>query len=406
MTEPAAETGPFSRTALRIVIGVVAISLIAAVVLTFVGSDLDEKESAGVDGYSVSAIGHRGLSRLLQNLDIPVVISRSDSPAKAKNGLLIVAEPTVGSEASAQRLHDLVDAAPVTLVVLPKWYSTTELGQRWIDDANFLPESEVTPVLKALNIDATITRPEGPVTWSVDKLRPELHEPQLLRSTALEATVETTDGNILLAHWTTAAGHEVWILSDPDVLNNYGLRIRANAQFTVDLIERLHGTGPVILDETLHGYAQQPTLSHTLFRFPLVFATLQVLLCSVLVVWAAMVRFGPRREAPPPIAPGKDFLVRNTAALLAYGGHHAYALHRYFHQSVAAVRHTLHAPQLQPAAQRDWLERVRLTRKGKLSLVEVENQVDAATTPQRVIAAADLIYRWRMEMTDGTKHRS
>ena len=46
----------------------------------------------------------------------------------------------------------------------------------------------------------------------------------------------------------------------------------------------------------------------TLFRFPL-------------VVWAAMVRFGPRREAPPPIAPGEDFLIRNTAALLHHGGH-------------------------------------------------------------------------------------
>jgi hypothetical protein len=119
-----------------------------------------------------------------------------------------------------------------------------------------------------------------------------------------------------------------------------------------------------------------------------------------------MVRFGPRRAAPPPIAPGKDFLIRNTAALLHYGGHHGHALRRYLALTVAAVRHTLHAPALAPAALTAWLERVRGVRGGRISLVELERAVDAADSPTKVVELADQVYRWRMEMTHGTDDRT
>jgi hypothetical protein len=156
----------------------------------------------------------------------------------------------------------------------------------------------------------------------------------------------------------------------------------------------------------MHGYAQTPSLLRTLFEFPLVLATLQVLVCAVLVVWAAMVRFGPRRDAPPPLAPGKDFLIRNTAALLHYGGHHAHALRRYLALTVAAVRHALHAPSLAPTAMTAWLERVRAVRGGRISLVELERAVETAESPQRAVELADQVERRRMEMTHGTDDRT
>ena len=128
-------TNPFSRATLAVVIGVAGVSLGITVALTLVGDDLAEKRSAGVDGYSVSAIGHKGLVRLLEKLDVPVVVSRSDSGDKAKHGLLIIAEPTVTDDASRDRLTKLVASAPNTLVVLPKWYGSAERGKTWIEDA-------------------------------------------------------------------------------------------------------------------------------------------------------------------------------------------------------------------------------------------------------------------------------
>jgi hypothetical protein len=402
-------TNPFSRTTLIVVIAVAAVSLGVTVALTIVGDDLGERRSAGVDGYSVSAIGHRGLARMLEKLDVPVVVSRNNSGDKARHGLLIIAEPTVTDEASRERLIKLLASAPNTLLVLPKWFGSTERGQAWLSDARLLPIDEVTPVINALELDkpVTVEREAAPIAWGVDPgaPRPVIREPQLIATEGLSAIVTDRTGRQLLGR-TTADDRTITVLADPDVLNNFGLRNADNARFAINLIDELRHDGPVVIDETMHGYAQAPSLVRTLFRFPLVLATLQVLVCALLVVWAAMVRFGPRREAPPPIAPGKDFLIRNTAALLHYGGHHAHALRRYLQLTVAAVRHALHAPSLAPAAMTAWLERVRAVRGGTISLVTLEQAVEDAATPARVVEVADQVFRWRMEMTHGTDSRS
>jgi hypothetical protein len=401
-------TGPLSRTAVIAVIAVVAVSLAVAVVLTVTGDDLGRKRSAGVDAYSVSAIGHRGLVRLLEKLDVPVVVSRNESAERAEHGLLIIAEPVVTDAASRARLAALVGVAPRVLVVLPKWYGSLERGKRWIADADLLPLPDVMAVLEAINLadDTRIHRAPFAVGDPVPGgTRPVIREPQLIASPELSEILADSDGDRLLGK-VEREGTELYVLSDPDVLSNFGLRHPENARWVFKLIDGLRDGGPVVIDETMHGYAQTPSLLRTLFEFPLVLATLQVLMCAVLVVWAAMVRFGPRRDAPPPLAPGKDFLIRNTAALLHYGGHHAHALRRYLALTVAAVRLALHAPSLAPTAMTAWLERVRAVRGGRISLVELERAVETAESPQRAVELADQVYRWRMEMTHGTDDRT
>jgi hypothetical protein len=403
-------TNPFSKRTLAIIIVVAAVSLGAAVVLTVMGDDLNASApSAGADSYSVSAIGHRGLVDILEKLEIPVLKSRGNSSDKAKNGVLLVLEPTVSDDASKQRLRDLVKAAPRVIVVLPKWYGSAAIGDKWIDDANLLPPSEVEDVLATLDLDydasLTISRSGAGNDFRGEDITKSpiiRHDPQLVDvGQDYEALVRDANGYALLFK----SAH-VYVVADPDVMNNHGLRKAENALFTVNLIEKLRNGGPVIIDEVVHGYAQQPSLLRTLFRFPLVLATLQVLICALLAIWAAMVRFGPTKAAAPAIAPGKDFLIQNTAALLHYGGHHADALRRYLMQSTAAVRHALHAPAMPPNQMTAWLERVRQTRGGTISLVDLERDAHTADTPQRTVEVADRVYRWRMEMINGSQHRS
>ncbi|MBX3156519.1 MAG: DUF4350 domain-containing protein [Deltaproteobacteria bacterium] len=397
-------TSPFSRGAVIASVAVVAVSIAVAVVLSVIGGDFGDKRSAGPDGYSQSAIGHRGLVEMLRRLDVPVIVSRSASGDKAGDGLLVIAEPTIPDATAAERLRGMIARARRVLVVLPKWYGEIERGKTWIDDANLRPPSEIQDVLRVIEADAVLERRDAPGAWTSQLgARPRIREPQLLvfRSAAIEGPVRS-EGALLVAK----LDEKVAVLSDPDVLSNHGLRAPENARFTVALIDELRAGGPVVFDETLHGYAQQPSLLRTLFTFPLVIATTQVLLCALLVVWAAMVRFGPRRALPPPLAPGKDFLIRNTAALLQYGGHHAHALRRYLASTIAVVRTALHAPSLGPAAMTAWLERVRANTHGTISLLDLETSVAAADTPARVVEVADLIYRWRMEMTHGTRSRS
>jgi hypothetical protein len=405
--DPAGETAPMSRAALIAVVSVVAVSLVAAIALSVVGDAVGEWRSAGADSYSTSAIGHNALVRLLEKLDVPVVVSRNDSASRSRGGLLVIAEPVVTDAASRNRLAQLVDAAPRVLVVLPKWYGVVERGQPWIRAAQPLSLPEVDGVLRALElVDHRVVRPEGPApALTLEDWRPVLDVPQLVASADLTSVIDGPDRTMWLGQ--IARNHtQLFVLSDPDLLNNQGLHHRDNGLVAVDIIQWLRGDGPVVIDETMHGYAHAPSLVGSLFRFPLVLATLQVLVCAALALWAAMVRFGPRTAVPPALAPGKDFLIRNTAALLHHGGHHGDALRRYLALTIAEVRHALHAPALAPAQMTAWLERVRVARGGQISLVELEHQVEAAVTPARVVQAANQVFRWRMEMTHGSADRS
>ena len=393
----------FSKPTMIILVIVAVVSLGVAAGLTVLGDELaDSQPSAGADSYSASAIGHRGLVEILTRLDIPVVRSRSDSGAKAQSGLLVVLEPTVSDDESKRKLRELVASAPRTLLVLPKWYGRANPGAEWIEDANLLPASDLEDVLETIGASsiASVARDgkgSGFVGDDVTRSPTILHDPQLLEVEEEPLVMDPQGYTLLFA--VREDDRAVYVLTDPDVLNNHGLRLPENALFTVRLIDRLREGGPVIVDEVIHGYAQQPSLFRTLFRFPLVLATMQVLICALLVVWAAMVRFGPKRAAPPPIAPGKDFLIQNTAALLHYGGHHADALQRYLMQSIAAVRHALHAPTLPPTQMTEWLENVRKQRSGTISLLDLERDAQTADTRQRTVEVADRVYRWRMEMT-------
>jgi hypothetical protein len=402
-------TNPFSKTTLWVVIGVAIVSLTVTVVLTIVGGD-PEHATAGPNGYSRSAIGHRALIELLEKLDVPVVVSRDASPLKAAHGLLVLAEPQLGDD-KTDRLGQLISSAQGNvLLVLPKWHGYAQAGEPWIDTAELEATDDVEKVAAAAGLEtAKIERPFGAVRWraSEELVVPIVDKPQTIATSLVEGVVDDRIDHVLLGRF-DHAGKTVWVLADPDVFSNFGLRHPENAQLAIRLIDRLRGDGPVVFDETVHGYAEAPSLLRVLFSFPIVLATIQVLICGLLAVWAAMVRFGPRRAAPPPLSPGKDFLIANTAALLRYGGHHVDALRSYFTASVADVKRALNAPaNLNGGALSAWLERIRAVRAGTISLPDLEHDVmSGSPAPQRVVELADRIYRWRMEMMHGSRNRS
>jgi hypothetical protein len=398
---------PFSKTTLWIVISVAVISLIVTVVLTVVGGDPAEHATAGANGYSRSAIGHRALIDMLEKLDVPIVVSHNASAQKSSHGLLVLAEPQLGDD-KVDRVTAMIDDAANVLVVLPKWYGFAKQGDSWIESADLLPEAEVEHVANAIGIeDSGLGRDTHALFWkSADLPAPFVDRPQTISASAVTADVYNGE-RALVGHF-SRGGKDIYVLADPDVISNFGLRRPQNAQLALQLIDRLRHDGPVVFDETVHGRAQTPSLFAALFSFPLVLATIQVIVCALLAVWAAMVRFGPSRASPPPLAPGKDFLIANTAALLRFGGHHVDALRRYFAATINQVKHALHAPaNLSPVAQTEWLERMRAVRMGTIPLTELEHEVMTATpAPQRVVELADRIYCWRMEMMHGSRNRS
>jgi hypothetical protein len=405
---------PFSRTALFAIIGLVLASLAAVIALTIMGEDMEAEPSNGADGYSASAIGHRGLIKLLRNLDIPVVVSQSESATKAKDGLLVIAEPLVTDEASAARFREMVRATSRVLVILPKWWTSTSSSHKeWASYVELVPSEDVQAVLRELELgDATLSRANEAVTPAPGAehaygLPPVTikHAPQTLIDSYMTDAYEVPAGALL---GTISVGDtRVTVLVDPDVINNHGIDEGKNARFAVALIDELRAGGPVVFDEIAHGYTLEPSIWKLMFQWPLVLATLQALICMVILVLATSGRFGPPAASGRAIAAGKDFLIRNTAALLRYGGHDAAALQRYLTSTVHHVRIALHAPRDLTAAQMvAWLERIRIARNGTVPLPELDHAVAAAAQDpalaKRIPEIAMRIHRWRQEMTHGS----
>jgi len=417
----AAGDGGFSRRTATWLVAVSAVSLASAILLAIFGDVVHTAQSAGADSFSRSAIGHRGLVELLRGLDLPVLVSEHDTASKLPDdATLVVLEPLVVEQGTRSgALADMIAASSRALVVLPKWYGEDDpTNPSRLVRVALVPDEEIEPILRALGIGdgRLVRRPRGgPVplegdALGLDPLPPaDLVGPQLIQSELIEPVLWTGAG--VLVGEVEIGDATVWVLSDPDLLSNHGLGRGDNAVLALSLVLALRGErGALVIDETLHGFRSEPSIWRVLFEFPLVLATIQVLLAVALLLWAATGRFGRPAPPAPPVAPGKEFLIENTAALLRFGGHAGFALRRYLATSVQEVARALHAPPgLDLTGTARWLDRVAEGRGLALRLAELEREVGEAgkargERARRMVDTARRIHRWRQEMTHGSEH--
>jgi hypothetical protein len=110
----------------------------------------------------------------------------------------------------------------------------------------------------------------------------------------------------------------VYVLADPDLINNAGLGQEGNARAFAELLRTDLETELFVFDETLHGFERTPSLFYELTQFPLLFVTLHACLLFLMAVWAASAQFGPRGDGPNRAERGKQRLLDNTVALLEH----------------------------------------------------------------------------------------
>ena len=405
----------FSRKAVIALVVVGVLSFATAVGFAVFGKGVGAKPSARADAYSRSAIGHRGFVELLRQYDVPVVVSQHDSGNRAgDSGLLIVAEPLIaaGDTSAEAELRAMLSQAGTSLVILPKWFGTPDSERPdWVGEVYLLEGAEVLPTLQAVGVapQTVLTRCSS---WSASgfDLQPSLAAPYqlLVRSDDLIPVIACEDGSLL--GQITSGTRTRYLLSDPDLLSNHGLDEGDNASLALAIVDQLRAGGAVVFDEIMHGYRNEPGVWNTLFEFPLVIATIQVLFSAALLLWAATGRFGAPLRGRPVLEPGKDFLIRNTADLLRFGGHSSHTLRRYLKTTVRAVARDLHAPpHLTGAALASWLDRLGEIRGLAVTLHGLEAEVEAAAAQKshrRALLAANRIFRWRQEMTHGSSHHS
>lgn len=406
--EAGAPPAPFSRAAVIGLVGAGILTFVLSLAFMISGED-DTKplDRIGASTFSSSAIGYQGIAELLTEQGIRVVKARHDPKALlGAKGLLVLAEPE----------HLDLDALPkgrTVLLILPKWAGRPDaVRSSWLGTADLVPTVGAYLLLRGAASDVSIVRPDadGAAGWEdwtdgdYDAL-PTIDRPQLITSKKVTPLVGRAEGILVgeVKHRTT----RIVILADPDPLANHGIAHGANAAFAVALVRSLiDGDGPVVFDETAHGYeAAPPSQLGALFGFPFVFFTVQALLVLLLAAWSGIVRFGAPAPAGAPRPPGKEALLDSTAGLLHRAGYDGYAVRRYFAATLGEVLRRTHAPRaLDDDAQLRRLQQIGTARGATVDPVALRRAVDALQPTDHgaaLLGIAGTIHRWRREIIDG-----
>jgi hypothetical protein len=401
----------FSARLLAVWIGAAAFLLVLSLYFMNQGGSGPGSDDVGPTVFSRSAIGHAAIADLLGRLGIPVTKSRYGAMPEGGDNALVLAEPGPTSDV-IEILRGLL-SAPRTLLVLPKRSGNPSRKRPgWLADTYVLPESSVDPVLDLLNADIKLVRTDRVDHWSENDLGidPDIPSPvQLiqLQPNVIRPIVTSAQG--ILVGEISGGGRAVWILSDPDVIENHGFARGNNAAFAVALFNefRMHRQG-LTFDETEHGYAARPPGPlKLLFTFPYVFATLQGGIAILLLLSATVGRFGKPEPAPIPLAAGKRGLIRNSASLLVFAGSNPAIVQRYVQETVQDAARQLHAPEgLVAEALLAWLQRVGKARRGAVDCAAVIGRLNSLPAGARGRSAALQsiardIYRWKREIIDG-----
>jgi hypothetical protein len=404
----------FSR---RLLIGWVGAAIATfALSLYFMGrpGEPGGTDAVGPSTYSHSAIGHAGIADVLQRLDVPVIKSRESSADKlGKDGVLVLAEPRP-TAISEPALRALLDARAV-LLVLPKWTGrASQQKPGWLATAEEKPPSQAQWVLNLVAGDGEVVREAQAPGWETNLLgpRPQLETPvQLMRSGALRPIIASPAG-ILVGELNQK--RTVWVLADPDVIANHGIAQAENAALALAIVNRLRGrNGPVVFDETIHGFVAQPANPLALmFQFPFAVATVQVVVALALLLWATMARFGAPQSAPPALSAGRQGLLQNVAQLITFAGHGQVMVRRYVQETVRETAQQLHAPRgLTGQGLAAWLTRVGEARGVTVDCAAVIGEVEQLPDRRRgdlapLVRIARDIHRWRREIVDGRSRHS
>jgi hypothetical protein len=231
---------------------------------------------------------------------------------------------------------------------------------------------------------------------------------QLVKNSTMRPIVATAEG-ILLGEYKVGP-RKIWVLADPDPIENHGIDKGDNLAFDTAVVYALLAgkPGTLMFDETLHGFQHStPSVLKFLFEFPFDLITLQVVAGVVLLLMASTGRFGTPEIPDRILHAGKRDLIRNAAVLIDHAGHHAAILRRYTAMVLQDTGRLLRAPsQLDELELAAWLDRIG-ARRGLRSDRVASLQRIAATSqdPESLLTEALVIHRWRKDMLNGISGR-
>ena len=393
----AAQTHPFRRRTLLILLGVAAAAFVA---MAYFAIDDDAPraghEAAGTTSASRSAVGYRAFIELLRQFE-PQVNSRL-SRSNERAGLRLLLAP---AEAAEVRYVIAARTGPV-LIVLPKWHTARDGLSDRVRAALPLAPDSVRRLAREVAADIEIVRPGAISAWRTSEIRgaPTLAQPQLVTSRLLCPLLSSPEG-ILVGRLCTRP--DVIVLADPDLLANHGLWRGENATVAMSMVSRIRGSGQQIL--ALESDAAAAAASRNIWRLavtpPFLAITIAFAIAAGVALWMAALRFGPPAKESEAPAVGIFTLIDVGAGLLHARSHGGRVLRRYAELQALDLGRRLHAPRstTSPSEIGTWLDgsgRRRTPGPGYAELMRQVDQVDHApkADPAAIVSTAGRLFRW------------
>jgi hypothetical protein len=388
----------FDVRTVGILMAVGIIAFLAMVVLGAYAPDLRSGRNGGAHALSNAAVGFGGIVRLAEATGRNPRIVRDPRILSTEDLVVLTPEraDTDMTKVLAQR------SVKPTLVVLPKWATTKDPQHNgWVNVAALLPEREPQGVLApqyplVVKRYRSGGRPLKGLAWM----------PATMRFMAPRA-VQTITGPGVRPLLTDAAGHVVlaqigehpfYVLADPDLLSNVGMRDAGQARAALDLLDWLNSTGAdsVVFDVTLNGFGRSPSPLKLMFDPPFLAMTLAIAAAALLAGIQATATFGAPRRRSRAIAFGKASLIDNAAALVLKAGRQGGLGERY----VEVVRDRAVGVFGVPARMRDdALDRYLDALSGRARFTTLAEQARTARHPRDMLAAAQALHHWLWEKT-------
>ena len=298
-TGAAAGEGGFSPKVVLALIAAGVFATSAFLLLTAYAPDLRATRGGGAHALSRSAIGYAAAVRLLHLIDEPVTLNQSALARTNYPGLMVLTPQSPGVLASLNTNRD-------RLIVLPKWAAEPDPAHPgWQASAQAMPDffivAALPKTLAGLKIERRKAGAGGPGrlisefnTWPQDGLPAgPVSEFQTIAGGGLKPLVKDDQGRTVLG----LTQGNLYVLSDPDLLNTQGISDPRTARIATTLLLTLKSENwPIAFDVSATEAGGQKSLLRLAIQPPFLASTLCLLvLAAQLHIAARHPRLAPRQ---------------------------------------------------------------------------------------------------------------
>ena len=400
--------GAFNPKVIVALIVAGAVALLLYLVLTAYSPQLSQGKNGSSHALSNSATGYSAIVRMIEEAsNSSSIVSREEAEDVRRDTLLIVTPELSTTRADLQkRVEDHLAIGPV-LIVLPKWMTAQEpLRTGWVRKIGEMPGTEdVLPLddwgLK-LSVDtlkagatrtATTSHLGDPLTIGL----PE--DARIITCNDCTAAFPYTNGRLVVAE-TEFSDNYVYILAEPDLINNQGIAKKENGLAAMKLINGIaydSGAQSITFDVALNGFGKTRSILRYLFEPPFLAVTLCLLAAAILTGWQAFHRFGPTLARVREVALGKTALITNGAELMRQAGKERHGASVYARHMRERMGQSLKAPgHLEGDALDAWLD--RFTPADNPLFSELMRAMILADNDNDMVRIGAQLSRWRKDV--------